>query len=79
MKVLENDVERQNSNYLFVELTEEEQERNNETDIAIFAQEWLDKIYDAKEGDIEVGEVWLHEDGKAYRVQWTWAWTGENN
>ena len=45
MKVTKNDVEGYNSNYLFVESTEEEKERNNETDIAIFAQEWLDKVY----------------------------------
>lgn len=72
MKVLEDNVEGYNSNYLLVELTEEEKERNNETDIAIFAQEWLDKRYDAKEGEIEVREVWFDEDREEYRVQWTW-------
>ena len=72
MQVLRNDMEGQNSNYLFIELTEEEQERNNETDIAIFAQEWLDKEYDAKEGEIEVREVWFNGNREEYRIQWTW-------
>jgi hypothetical protein len=68
MKVIRNDVEGMNSNYLYVEAEKEE----DKTDIANFAQEWLDKEYEAMENEISVKEVWYNEDSEEYRVQWTW-------